>query len=527
MPSKSILKAALGPSKKKLKGSIEYFRAVIDAVNDYILVLDCEGRINFINHYPAGLKADDLLGTKWTELIDPEFRVYGAKAVAGVIATKQPRTIEFRAIGAHRVMTWFMVKISPLSPIENGVTMLATDISIQRAIQEKLEKAKHEAENANLAKSAFLANMSHEIRTPLGAVMGFAELVLNPNIPESEKTVYATAIRRNAELLTNIISDILDFSKIGADKLTTAPQKELLSEIISDVSALLKLKAEEKGIDSKISVEGNVPIAIITDSTRVRQIVFNLISNAVKFTERGSVEVKVRLQMETGSRAQLMFEVTDTGIGINKTQSEQLFKPFSQGDSSSVRKYGGAGLGLILSKKLAGLLGGDVVLTSSTPGKGSVFTASIDPGPVESADLKPYVSEAAPSVSQNLQDVRLEDTSILIVDDSIDNQFFLSKLLGLAGAHTESAENGSIALEKVRQNKYDVLLIDLQMPVMDGYETTAELRKAGNRSPIIALTAHAINEVRERCLASGFDSFITKPVDRAKLLKTISEYTKH
>ena len=376
-----------------------------------------------------------------------------------------------------------------------------------------MSQAKQAAESANLAKSAFLANMSHEIRTPLGAVVGFSELVADPQVPENEKKGYVDAIRRNGELVSSIINDILDLSKIEAGKMEAVLRDIPLSEILTDTKTGLDLQAKEKGVLLKVDVSPDVPGMIHTDALRLRQILINIIGNAIKFTAKGAVEV--RLTMEG---PQLAIYVKDSGRGISEEQAKRLFAPFSQVDSSSKRKHGGAGLGLVLSKRLAMLLGGDVELFSSRLDHGSTFRVTIDPGPLRPAPVSAPVRKAAPMVASRLDGLR-----VLLTDDAADNRVLVSRILKLAGAEVDLASNGREAVSRIHEAKYDVVLMDLQMPVMDGYEATRELRGSGYRGTIIALTAHALADEREKCLASGFDDHLSKPINRDSLVVRLLE----
>jgi|GEM_PF-6215453 len=406
----------------------------------------------------------------------------------------------------------------------------------KQEVDDNLTLAKEAAEAANLAKSSFLANMSHEIRTPLGAVLGFSELISDPQIQASERANFVSAIKRNGDLLSNIINDILDLSKIEAGKMKVETQKVGLNEILADTKTLLELQANEKGITLNVVVEKSTPEVIETDALRLRQILINIIGNAIKFTSKGSVDVSVRLKSAQAAQSalvpvpapvsapvpQLEFTIKDTGIGIDKDQIEKLFFPFSQADSTSKRKYGGTGLGLVLSKHFAKLLGGDVVLTQTSLNSGCTFTVTINPGLM--TDGLTLIREGETKIIglQNSHQPRpLEGVNILLAEDSPDNQMLISRLLRLAGATVNTAVNGKEAVEKANQVPHDVVLMDLQMPIMDGYEATAELRKSGYLGRIIALTAHTLSDDRERCLQSGFDEHVGKPVNRNILIERI------
>ena len=377
--------------------------------------------------------------------------------------------------------------------------------------------AKEAAETANMAKSAFLANMSHEIRTPLGAVLGFAELVNDPHVSALEKANLTAAMKRNGELLSDIINDILDLSKIEANKMEISTQSTLLTEILTDMKTLMDLKAKEKGVSLVVDVAPDVPENIKTDPLRLRQILINIIGNAIKFTAKGTVEVHVKLQ-KAHEKTALTIIVKDMGIGIQTDQIKKLFAPFSQADSTMKRQFGGTGLGLILSKRFANLLGGDVVLTETEFGKGSTFTITIDPGPV---DEKQSFDSKLSLIEPPKKATRLEGIKILLAEDSPDNQLLVTRLLRLAGAHVEVVSNGKEALTVAQAQKFDVILMDLQMPVMDGYEATAELRRLDYQGQIIALTAHTLSDERERCLRSGFNDHIGKPINRLTLLERV------
>jgi signal transduction histidine kinase len=397
---------------------------------------------------------------------------------------------------------------------------LSERISERDKINQELIEARDAAETANLAKSAFLANMSHEIRTPLGALMGFADLVVDPRIRPAEKASFVAAIKRNGELLSSIINDILDLSKIEADKVHIETVEVALSEILIDTKSILDLQAQNKGIDLKIQVDENVPEKIKTDPLRLRQILINIIGNAVKFTSSGAVDVKVQQGPYKNGHQLLAFKVSDTGPGISSDQIGKLFAPFSQIDVTSKRKFGGTGLGLVLSKRFAHLLGGDVVLSESAPGQGSTFTITIDPGTHQF--VRSELGQEIKLTGTRDDERRLEGINILLADDSLDNQVVVSNFLKLAGVSVDLASNGKEAIEKTKTRHYDVLLMDLQMPIMDGYEATAELRKEGYQGKIVAITAHALADDRRRCLQNGFDDHISKPVNRSTLIEVVA-----
>ncbi len=387
-----------------------------------------------------------------------------------------------------------------------------------------LKAAKEAAEAANLAKSAFLANMSHEIRSPLGAVMGFSELVADGGLAPKEQATFVAAIKRNGELLLNLINDILDLSKVEAGKIEIQKRQLSIAELLKDVEATLTQQALSKNINLIFKIHPLVPSIIFTDPLRLRQILINVIGNALKFTgPQGKVSVDVHLISKASGGAQVSFVVKDSGIGIRFQDAKNLFTSFSQVDPSAKRKYGGTGLGLVLSRRLAQLLGGTVILAESEIDKGSTFVISIDSG-----DLS-YSKMAVPTKVteiENQQLPRLDGLNVLLVEDSLDNQYLVNQMLSLAGAQVEIANNGQEAVERALSRTYNVILMDLQMPVMDGYEAISKLRAAGYTGSIIALTAHALSSERERCLASGFDEHLSKPINRHLLLSRVSQLAK-
>lgn len=387
----------------------------------------------------------------------------------------------------------------------------------------ELKEAQLTAETANQTKSEFLANMSHEIRTPLAAIIGFSELLSNPEVNSDDKNKFVAAIKRNGELLATIINDILDLSKVEAGKLEINNREISTAEVATDITVLLGRTALDKGIALNVSTEKNVPKIITTDPLRLKQVLINIIGNAIKFTEKGAVTVKLRFEKKSENSGILAFDVSDTGQGINPSEVIKLFKVFSQADSSSKRHFAGTGLGLALSKNLANLLGGDVVLYESSPQKGSTFTVTIDSGPVLQAQAdNDGVRRKVEGAISKVSEISLDGVKVLVVDDSVDNQFLVGWILNQAGAEVETAENGEIAVKKTRHGKYDMVLMDLQMPIKDGYEATEELRREGYRLPIIAVTAYARADDRNYCLAHGFDEHVSKPINRKALIEKIA-----
>jgi signal transduction histidine kinase/CheY-like chemotaxis protein len=409
-----------------------------------------------------------------------------------------------------------------------------TDLEVKN---EELAREHQIARSANRAKSEFLANMSHELRTPMTAILGFTDILIedgNLARAPAQRLECLGTVKHNAEHLLAILNDILDLSKIEADKLEVENLACDPAQIANDVHALMRIRAAAKGILFRVEFKNQLPKCIGSDSLRIRQILTNLVGNAIKFTENGTVTLSCRFD---SAKSELEFDVQDSGVGMNEQQQASLFQAFSQADSSMSRRFGGTGLGLVISRRLADLLKGDVQLVKSELGKGSLFRftmkadvvqehhSSAASGNYENADriVKPY----SESVGNALEGLR-----ILYVEDGPDNQRLVSFLLTKAGANVEIVGDGQNAIKAVeaahdREQDFHLILMDMQMPVMDGYQATRTLRKNGCRIPIIALTAHAMSDDRQLCIAAGCSDYTTKPLNKNKLISLISEHTNH
>ncbi len=406
-------------------------------------------------------------------------------------------------------------------------------------INRELEAAKQAAEAADRSKSEFLANMSHELRTPMTAVLGYAEVLLDwARTQEAPHFVHEALeiIQRNGNYLLHIINDILDLSKIEAGKLEVERTHCDLRDLCADLESLIQVRTRGKPVSFRIRLESPVPATIQSDPTRLRQILINLLANAVKFTDRGHVELVIRVRA-ADQEPKLEFDVVDTGCGIDPARAEALFEPFTQADSSTTRRYGGTGLGLAISRRLARLLGGNLFLVHSRPGHGSRFRLVIPitaeelnrtvtdlNGPTNRSQPKAATPAAAATTTSPAE--RLAGVRVLLVDDAKDNQKLIAHFLRKEGAEVTVRCNGRDGVQAALDaaaagSPFDVILMDMQMPVLDGYAATRTLRQQGYRGLIIALTAHAMAGERDRVIAAGCDDYATKPINRARLVEII------
>ncbi|MCX6111649.1 MAG: response regulator [Proteobacteria bacterium] len=431
--------------------------------------------------------------------------------------------------------------LRPLARIV-GFALDRWHINVLRQQKEALEakelaarQAKEKAEEESRRKTEFLALMSHEIRTPLNAVLGFAELLAKDEESGPDRQFAVEAFRRNGEALTRLLNDILDLAKVEAGHLLVETLKVSTADLVRNITAMMLPLALKKGLKFSISARTLVPEQMLTDPTRLMQILINIIGNAIKFTSAGFVHVELECPRPVGTDAAtcLSFHVSDSGPGLTQQQQKKLFTIFSQADCSTTREFGGSGLGLELARRLARALGGDVIIAESVPGAGSTFTARIAVG-LEAPELKlvPLMigtgveATATPPVPSP-RPAALVGSRILIVDDTADNLRLVRRILERAGSSVSVAMDGFEGVEKALRDRPDLVLMDMRMPGMNGQEAAAELRRRGFRSPIIALTANAMAEERRQCLAAGCDDFLTKPIDHMSLVQRVGQLIGH
>lgn len=507
------------------------WRGLVESAPDALVMVDVDGNIVYVSAQTQrlfGYTRDELLNQKIECLLPVRFRErhVGQRSSYFQSLRVRPMGAGLELFGLHKSGTEIPIEIS-LSPLETPkghlVTAAIRDISDRKRAQEELRKAREVAEAASRSKSEFLANMSHEIRTPLAGILGFAEMIALYCNSSEERKSYLDKIRRCADTLTELINDILDLSKVEAGALKV----ELLSiNTVSEIETVVGLfqhVAAEKHISFDVRYERPIPDWIISDPTRLRQILSNLLGNAIKFTDQGGVSLHVFTDKKDSNR--LCFAVKDSGVGLTPEQQTRLFQPFSQADSSTTRKFGGTGLGLALSRRLAKALDGELTLVDSARGKGSIFQLSIPIQPKGIVATETAAIEDPPTGTEERASwPRLDNVRILVAEDNSDNQEMLNRFLGAQGAIVETASNGRTALNLAKGGTFHVILMDVQMPELDGYEVTKQLRKDNITTPIIALTAHAMNDEREKSFASGCNEFLTKPLNVKKLIYTVHKH---
>ncbi len=459
--------------------------------------------------------------------------------VAGFMLS--PAGGEFWQVLANRILAIFAVWVTAILCLwQQRKTAYESRLLAERDVTHRhnqvLQQANAAAQSATRSKSEFLANMSHELRTPMTSILGYTDLLweqAKSTDAQPAQLEMLQTIHRNGEHLLTIVNDILDISKIEAGKMTVEKIAFSPWQLVVDVASLMRPRATDKNLRFELQCIGPIPKTIRSDPTRVRQILINLIGNAIKFTRTGSVRLTVNMADSTDVPAsRLRFEVADSGIGMTAAQMDKLFQAFSQADTSTTRQFGGTGLGLLISKRLAVMLGGDIDV-SSIHGKGSCFAVTVQTGPLTGVELLDPTQKDETNTQRPTGRAKALaglEGRILLAEDGLDNQRLISLVLRKAGATVTVAENGRIAYEKAvlaakTGEPFDVILMDMQMPEMDGYTATRKLREDGYQAPIIALTAHAMSGEQEKCLDAGCDDYATKPIDRPALLALIAHHT--
>lgn len=496
------------------------FRSMFEMAGVPAILVDRAGRLKLINEQfccLTGYSCSELESKTLYELLHPE-DLAESQRIFSRLHNRRETSIHFekRLLTRNQDIIWCLVDatlINHLGQPETVSIAMLQDITVRKINLLATENAKQQAEKENLAKSEFLAFMSHEIRTPLGVILGFSELLKNKDLDATLRIEFVDTIHRNAIELGALIDDVLDLSKVAAGRNDLAPDHVIVAQLMRDMTETFSLQTLQKHIHFDVTVDPDVPDVIICDSKRLRQVLVNVISNAVKYTEKGWISLKVNKEQ---NKDILSFTISDSGLGMSQSQIDQLFKPFSRAHCSQRKHIRGTGLGLVLSRKLAGLMGGDVVLLTSQPGLGSSFkvTISFDRPPVHIKKLQAS-SVTAPHPS-------VKGLHILVAEDTPDQALLIKLLLTDIGAIVDLTDNGSSAVEKSLKHDYDLVFMDMQMPILDGLSATRLLRRQNFRKPIIALTAQAMQEDRDKALQAGCNEHLSKPFTKARLVQAIA-----
>ncbi|PWC34761.1 ATP-binding protein [Azospirillum sp. TSO35-2] len=515
-------------AEQRLGESEARYRLLADNATDMILEMKADGAVRYLSPSVRDILGHDpaeIVGRAPAALLHPDDLESAALAFSGMKPGSPPVTFTHRLRHKDGRYLWVESSMRPALDADGAFTVVGVvrDVTERKRYEEELSDARAEAEAANRVKSDFLASMSHEIRTPLNGVIGFADLLLGTDLTPEQRQ-YVALQREAGRGLLAIIGDILDYSKIEAGKLELEERPFDLQRLLRDCRDLMSNTASQKGLLLQLSLGAAVPRHVRGDEARIRQILLNLVGNAVKFTERGSVLLSVGMLSAEGGEgavAWLRFAVSDTGPGIPSADQVNLFQRFSQGDRSTTRRYGGTGLGLIISKQLSELMGGRIGVQSS-PGVGSTFWFEL-PLPVTAATgVAGVTPDRAAAGAPSRRGAR-----ILLAEDVPMNQIVTSSILCKAGHSVEVAEDGALAVQAVRGGDFDLVLMDMQMPRMDGLQATAAIRQLGGRRgavPIIALTANALTDQLQLCLDVGMNDHVTKPIERDTLLAAVDRW---
>jgi PAS domain S-box-containing protein len=510
---------------EKLKTSELKYRQLVECATDMIHGCNHKGYFIYANPvtcHVLGYTEDELLGKHFSEFVMPEYlplleALYKKQYVERISDTY----VEFKGITGKGEVIWVGQNVHMLMEGERllGYQTVARNITERKKVDEELLKAKQEAEKSMQAKEQFLSVMSHEIRTPLNAVIGLTHLLLEEN-PQAEQIEQLNAIKFSADNLMVIINDILDFSKIESGKITFEHIPFELSTIIKGIQQSLGFKAEEKNLRLLFSLDEKLPQKLVGDPMRLNQILLNLVSNSIKFTEKGYVEIKAHVLKQQSKNITIEFRIADTGIGIASEKLISIFESFTQASSETTRKYGGTGLGLTITKRLVELQGGTIHVNSRL-GMGSEFVFYLNFGHSPKYRGTSVSVEEKPSLD-------LKGLKVLLVEDNKMNQLVAGKFLKKWGVEMEIAADGMQAIEKLKHNRYELILMDLQMPHLDGYAATHFIRnnmqEALRHIPILALTASALTDVRRNVLEAGMNDFITKPFNPKDLYDKLLKY---
>ncbi|QBG49211.1 transporter substrate-binding domain-containing protein [Verrucomicrobia bacterium S94] len=521
---------------RQYRESEERLRQIFENSPDAVFVLSREGQVLAVNNRACQfvkMNKQDLLNRPIHDLVPADFHTevdHNMKQwFSGTLTKSEGYTLD----ADGRV---FPIEMTGALQQLDGQTVLqlhVRDITLRKEAEEKMvaarnmaeqarkmaEEAREAAENANHAKSEFLANMSHEIRTPLNGIVGMAQLMSDTPLNREQNNCLDTILQSTNGLL-NIINHVLDISKIEAGQMDVRETAFDLRELCNSLFYMFKPQADRSGVQLKCECQENVPLYVVGDAGLIEQVLVNLLGNALKFTHTGSVTLNIECRKKTPEAAEIFFQVIDTGIGISKEVQPKVFEKFTQADGSAKRLYGGTGLGLAITKQLVELMGGKIGVIS-TYGHGSTFYFNLTLRPSSRAI-------SVKSAGTTIKTVEKPGIKILLAEDNLVNQKVASAILRKAGCEVDTADNGQDAIQRVQIRMYDVILMDCQMPVMDGFEATSIIRgmkKPLSDIPIIAITAHAMKDDKQKCIDGGMNDYISKPVNRQELIDLINQYT--
>jgi PAS domain S-box-containing protein len=509
------------------------FQAYAEEMPQIAFISDSAGNIFYFNHrfYEYVGIQQNLAGWDWTQhpIIHPDDMDRTMETWKSSLKSGHLFEIEYRVRRYDGEYRWHLARATPIRKADGNIERwlgTVTDIQEQYAVRELLRESRDAARAASEAKSQFLATMSHELRTPLTAVLGFAEILRDPRLREEDRTSSLERIDRSGRALLRLIDDLLDISKIEAGKISLHKVRFSPAQVLSEVLSIFKIQADEKGLIINTHIEDSTPDKAISDPARIRQILSNLIGNAIKFTQKGSIHISMRgLSQGVSKEEFLEIDLNDTGIGISIDDREKLFQHFAQADQSISRRYGGTGLGLVLSRRLSQELGGELWLVKSEIGQGSLFRVRISAGPFEKYTADETTQILPDSSSSKSHPDALSGIQVLLVEDVPDNQMILKNYLTIAKARVEIAENGLEGIEKAQSGSHDLILMDIELPLLDGIEATKRLRALGYSKPILALSAHAMPEAVQRSTEAGCNEHMTKPLKQHELIEAVIRWT--